>query len=342
MADVVVNIIDKTAPVAQAGFGLILIFDPTKDSDYQEVTKTAEISDFVAGDLTYEMANKVLSQTPTVEKLALYGVDVATKGSTITDELNQLAVDRDDFYWLLVASRIDAEIAEAASWAGGNKRVFVGQPDISIDVETELPTFMANFNTARNLIYVHDGGLLAEEQYLDAGVAGKLAPLTVGSWTGKFQTIAGVANTRFLAGDISAIHDENANTYQKKMGILQTSEGVASDGTFFDIQVCKDWLEARITENISQLLYAGSGKIPYDDSGIAQVVNRLKQVLQQAFEQGIIAGDEKGNPLYSVSYPLRKDIPVNDRANRKLINVEFEATIAGAIHNVDITGTLLA
>lgn len=342
MADVTVNIIDETAPVTQAGFGLILVFDPTINSDYQEITETAEISDFVAGDLAYEMVNEVLSQTPSVDKVALYGVDVATAGSTITDELDKLAVDRDEFYWLLIASRTDSELAEAASWAAGNKRVFAGQPDITTDIETELPTFMDNFNTARNIIYVHDGGSLGEEQYFDAGVAGKLAPLTVGSWTGKFQTIAGVANTQFLTGDISAIHAENANTYTKKMGILQTSEGIASDGTFFDIQVSKDWLEARITENISQLLYAGSTRVPYDDGGIAQIVNRLKQVLQQAFKQGIIASDSKGNPLYSVSYPLRKDIPVNDRANRKLINVEFEATISGAVHNVNITGRLLA
>lgn len=342
MADVEVNIIDKTAPVAQAGFGLILVFSPTKDADYQEVTETASISGFSSGDMAYEMAARVLEQSPSVDKVALYGVDVETAGSTITDELDKLAVDRDDFYWLLGATRTDADIAEIASWAASNKRVFVGQPDIAIDVDSELSTFMANFNTARNLIYVHDGGTLNEEQHLDAGVAGALAALEVGSWTGKFQTIAGVANTQFLPGDISAIHDENANTYTKKMGILQTSEGVASDGTFFDIQVAKDWLEARITENISQLLYAGSGKVPYDDGGIAQVVGRLKSVLQQAFKKGIIAGDAKDNPLYSVSYPLRKDIPVNDRANRKLINVEFEATIAGAIHNVTINGVLKA
>ena len=69
------------------------------------------------------------------------------------------------------------------------------------------------------------------------------------------------------------------------------------------------------------------------------VIAKMDEVLRQAFKQGIIA-DENGEPLYSITVPKRDDIPENTRAQRTLPDIEWSATIAGAIEKVEIRGVL--
>jgi hypothetical protein len=93
-----------------------------------------------------------------------------------------------------------------------------------------------------------------------------------------------------------------------------------------------------MTEAVFRLL-ATNPKIPYTDAGIAMVVAEVDKVLKQAFKQGIIA-DENGEPLYTITVPKRADIPANTKAQRILSDIEWTATIAGAVEKVEIKGTL--
>jgi hypothetical protein len=152
--------------------------------------------------------------------------------------------------------------------------------------------------------------------------------------------LAGVSDAGFTTTAITALHEGNVNTYVRKLGVLQTSEGKDTSGTYLDVQRSIDWLQARIEENIMFVLLNNSGKIPYDDTGIAIITNTLQGVLKQAVSAGVIAKDEAGNGIFTVTAPKRADIPANDRANRYLPDVNFDATIAGAIHTVAINGVL--
>src|SRR5690625_5424846 len=48
-----------------------------------------------------------------------------------------------------------------------------------------------------------------------------------------------------------------------------------SDRTYADIQLAKDWLKARMEERISRVLFTNE-KIPYDNIGIAQIVDPIR------------------------------------------------------------------
>ena len=65
---VIINVSNQTGAVTQAGFGLTLVFDATKDVAYQEVSDTSEITGFVSTDTAYKMANVVLAQTQKLRK----------------------------------------------------------------------------------------------------------------------------------------------------------------------------------------------------------------------------------------------------------------------------------
>jgi hypothetical protein len=334
MADVEVVISDQTKAISQAGFGLPLVFDPTSNVPYTEVTATNEIPT-EAGEVADGMIGRMLSQEPAPGKVAVYGVDLVTAGTTLEDELNKMMVEHNDFYFLLLASRVQTDIEAVAEWAGANQKLFIAQNDITV-AAADVVAMAANISSSRTGIFAYQGD---KDPYLDAAIVGRIAPLQPGAVTWKFKELNGVPVSQYLNADVSALHAGNVNTYIKEMGVLQTSEGKATNGSYLDIQRSKDWLKARIQESIFFLLH-NAEKIPYDDSGIAQVVSKLKSVLKLAVDRGIIAKDVDGNGMWSISAPRRVDIPTNTIANRILPDINFTATIAGAVHNVKVNGVL--
>jgi len=340
MADVEVVISDQTKAISQAGFGLPLVFDPTSNVAYTEVTATNEIptdenEEVVCGEIAYGMIERMLSQEPAPGKVAVYGVDLSAAGTTLKNELNKMMVEHNDFYFLLLASRVQTDIEAAADWAGANEKLFITQNDITL-AAADVVAMAGNIVSSRTGIFAYQG---EDDPYLDAAIVGRIAPLQPGAVTWKFKELNGVPVSQYLNAEVSTLHSANVNTYVKEMGALQTSEGKATNGSYLDIQRSKDWLKARIQENIFFLLH-NAEKVPYDDSGIAQIVNKLKSVLKLAVERGVIAKDVDGNGMWSISAPTRADIPTNTIANRILPDIKFTATVAGAVHNVQVNGVL--
>ncbi|MFP4457552.1 MAG: DUF3383 family protein [Clostridia bacterium] len=336
--DVEVTIIDQTSPISQKGFGLPLVFIPDTDIEYKEVEGTDDLETLSSGDMGYEMVSKMFEQEPSPEEVAVYGVDVDTEGTTITDELDDLLLEHQDFYFVLLASRTQDDIEETADWTGANQRLFIAQADIDEDIST-IEEMADNISSSRAALYAHDGGSSEEEQYLDAAIVGRMAPTDPGSATWKFQGLNGVSVATYSNTDQNTLEDANVNTYVLRMGVDMTTEGLETDGGYIDIQRSKDWMKARIEEAIFGLLYR-SEKVPYDDPGIALVVDKLKGVLKRAVRQGIIAKDLDGNGLWDVTVPSRDEISDNDIADRILPDIDFVATVAGAVHKVEVEGVL--
>ena len=336
--DVNVVISDQTSPISKEGFGLPLVFVNDTDIDYKEVKGTDGLTTLSSGDNGYELVNAMFSQSPSPSKVAVYGVDVATAGTTITDELDSLTIEHDDFYFLLSSSRTQSDLEECASWASANGKLFVGQNDITDDVST-ITTMAENIVSENAVIYAHDGGTAEEDPFVDGAIVGRIAPMQPGNTTWKFKQLSGVPVATFSNADISTLEDANVNTIVKKGGIVQTSEGLTTAGGFADITRAKAWLKARIEEAVQFELY-NAEKLSYDNTGIAVIVSALKSVLKQGVERRIIALNKDGKGMWTVKAPTRADIPSNDIANRILPDIDFEATVAGAIHSVNINGVL--
>ena len=77
-------------------------------------------------------------------------------------------------------------------------------------------------------------------------------------------------------------------------------------------------------------------KVPFTDPGIAQVEGAVRGVLNQSVGQGILSED----PEFTVTVPKAADVSTVDKSNRLLPDVKFTGTLAGAIHEVDIDGTV--
>lgn len=336
-----VDITDQTKPVSQAGFGTAFLLEPVSSSadeyDYTEVRSVDDIPE-AAGELAEDMANAYLSQSPTAGVINMQGVHVEETDGTatdISDALTQVYEENDDWYGLLLASREQSEIEEAADWTPANK-LFITQP-VEPDWEALSSYDLAGYDNTGIFPSV-------EEQEVDAAIMARMFATDPGSATWKWKTLNGVTSSGYTNTEISSMlsPDEeepymNPVIYEK--GVYYTAEGKTGDGSFLDITRAIDWMEARITENIFQL-FINTDKVPYTDDGIAQVVGRLEEILRVAVDREVIAVDSDGVPLYELDIPSRTDIPTNTRANRILPDVDFEATVAGAVHSVEVAGVL--
>lgn len=329
--DVVIVITRETAALTQKGFGLPLILATSQAQEYTEYFGLDEVAaDFAETTEEYKIANALFSQSPRPEKLAIYGVvyDSGTGVPTdLTAALNQLVGLNDDFYFLLSPEQGEAEINALASWTEAQRKIYFASTD-----DLTLPGNM-EFDRTTLLIGTKP------EQYPAEAWVGRCAPELPGAITWKFKNLAGIHDAGLTKIEIGQLHTDGGNSYMRKLGYLQTTEGKVTSGEFIDIIRSQDFVEARLNERISRLLFL-SPKVPLDNSGIALVVAEVDAVMKQSTEQGIIARDDDGNGMYEVTAPDREDIDPNTRATRTLPDVRFRFTLAGAIHRVEVRGVI--
>ena len=166
---------------------------------------------------------------------------------------------------------------------------------------------------------------------------GKQLPTDPGSTTWKFKTLATISASELTTGEITFADGKSCNTYTTAGGINITAEGVTTSAEFIDVIRFVDWLQARIKENVFRAL-AVNPKIPYTDSGIQAIVSEVEGVLRQGVFNGGLNGDED----LIVTAPLAADVSSATRATRVLPDIEFIATLAGAIHKTIIRGKVVA
>lgn len=328
-----VTITRQTKAVSEKGFGLPLVLATSKNLAYKVYTDISQVSaDFATTSEDYKLLSRMFGQNPRPAEIAVYGVqyDEATGSpTTLTDALNTLMQQHSDFYYLVSTVQGDDEIAELAEWVSTQDKIYAA----STSSETLYTTLNGLYENV--FLLVHD----QPRQYPAEGLVALLAPQEVGSYTWTFKTIQGVSPVAYDDTKVNDIHNNNACTYLRVSGVDITSHGVATSGDYIDVVQATHFLKARLAEAVFRLL-ATNPKIPYTDTGIALVVAEVDNVLKQAFRQGIIA-DDNGEPLYTITVPKRADIPENTRAQRVLPNIEWTATIAGAVEKVEIRGTLM-
>lgn len=342
LQDVEIVITDQTRPLTQAGFGLPLIFGTAAAVPYREYTSIQDVvADYDESTDVYKAAAAIFSQEPRPQKIAAFSIARAepTAGD-LAAALNQLIQTHNDWYWLIYAPREHAglnDLEELASWVTSAEKfaVLTNESGTAESIVDQLTTVAAVIESSRVILFAHT----EPETFPDAALVGRMAPLEPGSATFKFKTLVGVPEAEFGVSQIQALHDAGCITYVHKFGVLQTSEGFVTDRTYADIQLAKDWIKARMAERISRVLFTAE-KIPYDNIGIAQILDPIRSTLQQATALGIVARGDDGSGLFSVTAPRREEIDPNDRANRILPDVYWEAVLAGAVHRVKVNGVV--
>jgi hypothetical protein len=176
-----------------------------------------------------------------------------------------------------------------------------------------------------------------ERTYPACGWVGSCAPFPAGSLTWKFKNITGTVNSNQLTPtEISNLEGNNANLYVKIAGLSITTEGVTCEGEFIDIMHGTDSLSASIQEDAFGVL-AKNKKMGYVDSSVDAIKGVVRATLGRFATPTLPLLDPDS---LDVGGPAVADVDPADRAARLLPDLTFNGRYQGAIHKVNLVGTL--
>jgi len=296
----------------------------------------------------YEVASAIAAQSPRIAQIGIGRED--SGDATMTATLNAILNESQAFYGVITAERDTTKQQAAAAWCLSNKKIYATSSsdsniiDQASGVDTTSLAYI--FNNASNdrvsLFYKSD----AATKYTEAAYLGQMLAYIAGTWTGNAKTLSGESVDDLTTTQETNAHAKKCNTYTEIGEVNVVRQGYVSNGEFTDIIVFVDWLEAKIQENVWNLM-VNQQKIPYTDQGITLVENAITQILKVAQDNGAITPDSFNSQTkvreggFSVTVPEVSNISQADKTNRVLNNVEFTCWYSNAIHTVQINGTLV-
>ncbi|EMA1800169.1 DUF3383 domain-containing protein [Cronobacter turicensis] len=166
----------------------------------------------------------------------------------------------------------------------------------------------------------------------------------------KFKQEPGIIAETITAQQADALKAKNCNVfarYANDTAIIQ--EGVMCNGDFFDERHGLDWLQNYVQNNLWNLLYTSTTKIPQTEAGITRLLSNVEQSLDQAVSNGLVApgvwnggdigqitsGDTLTKGYYVYAQPLSSQAQA-DREARKSPVIQAAIKLAGAVHFADV------
>lgn len=258
--------------------------------------------------------------------------DDTTADAGVAADYAAVKLADNDFYGIVLTANSTLEAVALAAAVEADRKIFGAQTsdsDVLADTAGNLgETLEAAGYNRTYLIYSGDNFDFAQAAWM-----GKQFPKSPGESTWAFKSLAGVTVDTLTDTQIGNLEANDVNHYTQTKGLSMTLQGTMASGRFIDITRGIDWLTARMQERIIQLL-ANSDKIPFTQSGITALENEVRAQLQEAVSNSVITDG------YTVSPPAVENVSATDKANRILGDLDFSATLAGAIHTVIINGSV--
>lgn len=299
------------------------------------------IADDSAADGTLTLTPTVAGKPYTFTSSSNIGMTITTTES-LTDAI--VAVEQEAaFYGLATYSHEDVDIIEIATYVESNKKLYGYSTSNDTDKTTATSDIMGQLQALsfdRTFgIWGGKAGISANDalQYPEAAWMGNRFPDQPGSANWMFKTLNGITVDKMQLTESENIRNKNGNTYETIGGVNITREGKVASGEYIDVIRGIDWLESRMEERVYSR-FVNLPKIPYTNAGIAIIESEVRAQVQDGITAGVIDGEQK----ITFKVPKVADIPVNDRANRILPPITFEAKLAGAINKTIIRGTVTA
>lgn len=249
-----------------------------------------------------------------------------------------------DFYGVAYTDHTDDAIMEMASWAESHKKLYITSTNAAgarnSEVDSDILSKLMAKNYYRTACWVHDD----VSESLETAIMARCFSILPGGETWANKKLAGITTDGLTETEYTAVKTKNGNTFERFRNVAITQRGITSAGEWIDVIRFRDWLEETIkTEVFSTMI--NMDKLPYTDAGIAIIEGKINAVLELGQQRGGIAPteyDENGNKNYgfTISVPRASSISANVKAQRNLQDVKFTARLAGAIHAVDIVGSL--
>ncbi len=267
----------------------------------------------------------------------LLQADVTTEPGAVADltAIRTSITGNDEWYALISDLHAADEIAALAASIEGTEKIFLaacGDDDILAGTPGSIGEVLSAANYDRTALFYHE----TPDEFPEAAWAGRVLNIDPGEETWAYKTLAGIPASLITTTEETNLAAANVNRYVEQTEDRSiTKFGTMASGEYIDIIRFVDFVTARIRENIFRRLTA-LNKIPFTDGGIAIIENEIRGVLNTGVSDGGFAEE----PAPAVTVPRAADVSAADKANRLLPDVRFTATLAGAVHLVEVRGVV--
>jgi len=275
---------------------------------------------------------------PAAQRVLLWSTPSAADAG-FADDLTAIRAENDTWYALLnpwSAGAYSIAVSLTIEAISDSKKIYITRSNDTdvIQAGSGGSSDFAGFLTSNR---ERTAGFYSDyfDSFIDAAAAGLLLPATPGSETWAFKTLSGPSVDTLTSTNRTNALAVRANVYTSIAGVPVTQMGTTFSGQYIDVVRGRDWLSSRLAEDVFELL-ASLLKVPFTDSGIALVENAVRGVLQEAVDVGLLAS----SPAFVVTVPRAASVSSANKALRLLPDVNFTATLSGAIHKVTIAGTI--
>lgn len=319
--DVTVKI-DLVKPAGRLDFGYPLILSVGEAKPYAECKNLEEVvtAGFASGTETYQAAALMFAQNNPPEKIGVCGVAATTDLSAIQEQPWRQLVT--------VGTLEDTDVTAIVTYIAAT------EDKMYFATVAEAADLTSLGDSERVIGFVHSNPLAV------AALAGEAAGREVGSFTYKNLILNHIEPMALADAEIDAIHAAGGITFVTKAGDNVTSEGIVMSGEYADIIDCKDYVLQQLEYRTQRLLNTAA-KVPYDNNGIAMLEAVCVDVMNDAYNKGMIATGEDGKAAYTVAYDLLEQVDETDKVARKYVGGKFRFTLAGAVHEVEINGEIM-
>lgn len=341
-----VQIALQTAGISEQGFNTALILTPefttaARVLTYNNVDQLLD-DGATTTDQVYRAATDYFSQIPRPANIKI-GQIVA--GESVTDALAAINNADADWYGLAAVTRNQQDVIDIAEWTEAQIKLFgtstddpQGKAQSSTD---DILAKMKDNNFFRSYGYYHKD---AATDYPELAVMARCFSILPGGETWANKRLGGVITDKLRETEANAIFSKNGNTFEPFRNLAITQNGKVAAGEWIDVIRFRDWLQEDMQVRLFSLLI-NNNKIPYTDEGIRLIEAQMRASLELGQRRGGISPtqyDEYDNPIpgFTISMPLAANISFNDKANRVLNDAKFTAYLAGAIHKINVNGTL--
>lgn len=274
--------------------------------------------------------------------------DVITPSATAGIVGTDLGAIRDEdnaWYVLHLTERTTARVLAAAEWTETQEKLFItasANSDILTPaIDTDIASVLKASQYFRTAIAYHSK---AATEFADIAWASRVLTIQPGGETWALKKLASVTPDNLTATQRNIIYGKNGNSFEYyQSNVALTNPGKVAGGEWIDVIRFRDYLKDLIQTNMVMMMI-NRDKIGYTDNGIQLLANNLKGSLRTGQNVGGIAPDEVAadgtkRPGFNTTIPLSSEIDDVTKASR-VVYLQFNARIAGAIHVAEITGAL--
>lgn len=336
----------KTAGVRKRSFSDLALIDFHSGPDRVSIiTESDELLDVAYGLTTtsdlYRAAQVAFSQTPAIARLYILK---RIAPETIDASLAACASANNEWYAFAPVAHAESDLLLAAAWGEANNKLHltcISDVDVTSTSGQEPATALKQGNFFRTAWWYN----IDPNQFPEVAIAAKKFTTLPGGDTWANVMLAAVTAPPMSETAYANITAKNGNTFEMFNGdVSMTQNGVTAAGEWIDVIRFRDWLceEMRVSGFDNFI----DNRIPYTDEGIAIFRQSMEKTLDLGRDRGGIAPPEKDPltnriiPSYTVSVPAAANVTVSDKRARFLRDMKFTARLAGAIHAIQINGTL--